>query len=145
MCSNVNLLKLRYPDNLLKKLHENFKAALHHSFMSMKKALFYIVASEKDRAAMGLTVARRAAEHKRFSDVKVILQGESEKLLLDESPGIKDNVDYLIKNHHIDSACKFIAEKFTLTEPILKKGVDLQPAGERLAALVNDDYVPIVF
>ena len=145
MCRNVNLLNLKYPDYLLKKLHENFKVGLHNHFMSMKKALFYIVASEKDRAAMGLTVARRAAEHERFSDVKVILQGESEKLLLDESPGIKDNVDYLIKNHHIDSACKFIAEKFTLTEPILKRGVELQPAGERLAALVNDDYVPIVF
>lgn len=113
--------------------------------MSMKKAVFYIVASEKDRAAMGLIVARRAAEHRRFSDVKVILQGESEKLLIEEAPEIRDNVDYLIKNHHIDSACKFLAEKLTITEPILKRGVELQPAGERLAALVNDDYVPIVF
>lgn len=113
--------------------------------MAMKKALFYIIAAEKERAAMGLTVARRAAENKRFADVKVILQGMSEKLLLDDSPDIKENVDYLIKNHNIDSACKFIAERLTITEPILKRGVELQPAGERLAKLVNDDYVPIVF
>ena len=59
MCRNVNLLNLKYPDYLLKRLHENFKVGSHNLFMSMKKVVFYIVASEKDRAAMGLTVARK--------------------------------------------------------------------------------------
>ena len=42
--------------------------------MVMKKTLFYIVTGEMDKARMGLMVARRAAEFKRFGDVKVILQ-----------------------------------------------------------------------
>jgi len=113
--------------------------------MEMKKTLFYIISGEMDKAKMGLMVARRSAEFKRFGDVKVILQGPSEKLLLDESPEVKENLDFLIKNHNIDSACKFVAEKMNITEPILKRGVELKPAGERLAALINDNYVPLVF
>ena len=88
--------------------------------MTTKKAVFYIITGETDRAKMGIMVARRAAEFKRFEDVKVILQGPSEKLLLDENPEVKENLDFLIKNHNIDSACKFIAEKMNIAEPILK-------------------------
>ncbi|WP_393971555.1 hypothetical protein OXIME_000122 [Oxyplasma meridianum] len=113
--------------------------------MEMKKTVFYIITGEMDRARMALMVARRSAEFKRFQDVKVILQGPSEKLLLDENPEIKDNIDFLIKNHNIDSACKFIAEQMNISDPIIKRGVELKPGGERLAALVNDDYVPLVF
>jgi hypothetical protein len=113
--------------------------------MAMKKAVFYIVTGEMSKAKMGLTVARRASEHKRFADVKVILQGPSEKLLLEEDQDVKDNVDFLIKNHNIDSACKFIAERMNIAEPIISRGVELKPGGERLAALVNDDYIPLVF
>lgn len=113
--------------------------------IAMKKAVFYIVTGEIDKARMGIMVARRAAEFKRFGDVKVILQGPSEKLLLDETPEVKENLDFLIKNNNIDSACKFIAERMNIVEPILKRGVELKPGGERLAALVNDDYVPLVF
>lgn len=113
--------------------------------MVMKKTLFYIVTGEMDKARMGLMVARRAAEFKRFGDVKVILQGPSERLLLEENPDVKENLDFLIKNHNIDSACKFVAEKMNIAEPILKRGVELKPGGERLAALINEDYVPLVF
>jgi hypothetical protein len=113
--------------------------------MSMKKAVFYIVTGETDKAKMALTVARRAAEFKRFEDVKVVLQGPSEKLIIDEDPAVKDNVDFLIRNKCIDSACKFIADRMQISEPIMKRGVELKPGGERLSALVNDDYVPLVF
>ncbi|MCL4341725.1 MAG: hypothetical protein M1431_06505 [Candidatus Thermoplasmatota archaeon] len=113
--------------------------------MAMKKAVFYIVTGEMNKAKMGLTVARRASEFKRFSDVKVILQGPSEKLLLEEEPEVKETVDFLIKNHNIDSACKFIADKMNISAPIISRGVELKPGGERLAALVNDDYLPLVF
>ena len=66
--------------------------------MSMKKVVFYVVTGETDKAKMALTVARRAAEFKRFEDVKVVLQGPSEKLIIDEDPAVKDNLDFLIKN-----------------------------------------------
>ena len=36
--------------------------------MAMKKAVFYIVTGEMNKAKMGLTVARRASEFKRFSN-----------------------------------------------------------------------------
>lgn len=113
----------------------------------MEKALFYIIAGENDksRAVMGLNVAKRAVEFKRFADVKVLLQGPSQKLIVSEEPEVKEILDYLINNKAIDSACSFIAKNLQIEEPILKKGVELKPAGERLAALVNDGYVPIVF
>jgi hypothetical protein len=113
--------------------------------MSMKKVVFYVVTGETDKAKMALTVARRAAEFKRFEDVKVVLQGPSEKLIIDEDPAMKDNLDFLIKNKCIDSACKFIADKMQISDSIMKRGVELKPGGERLAALVNDDYLPLVF
>ncbi len=113
----------------------------------MAKALFYIIAgeNEKSRAVMGLNMAKRAFEFKRFDEVKVLLQGPSEKLIIDEAPEVKEIVDYLIKNKVIDSACKFIAENLSIVEPILKRGVDLKPAGERLSALVNSGFVPLIF
>lgn len=113
----------------------------------MQKTLFYIIAgeNEKSRAVMGLNVAKRAFEFKRFADVKVILQGPSEKLIVSDEPEVKEILDYLIVNKVIDSACTFFAKNLQLEEPILKKGVELKPSGERLAALVNNGYVPIVF
>lgn len=113
----------------------------------MQKALFYIVASENERgrAIMGLNVAKRSHENKRFADVKVIIQGASEKLIIDEDKNVKEIIDYLIANRIMDSACSFIAKNLSIEEPILKRGVELKPAGERLSALVNDGYIPLVF
>ncbi len=113
----------------------------------MQKTLFYIVASEKerDRAVMGLNIARRSHEFKRFADVKVILQGSSQKILFDEDKNVKETVDYLIANKVIDSACTFIAKTLSIEEQIQKRGVELKPSGERMSALVNDGYIPLVF
>ncbi len=113
----------------------------------MQKTLFYIIAgeNERDRAIMGLNVAKRSFEFKRFADVKVILQGPSEKLLVDEDEEVRKIVKYLINNHIIDSACSFMAKKMDIEEPILKMGVELKPSGERLAAHVNEGYIPITF
>lgn len=113
----------------------------------MQKALFYIIAGENDmgKAIMGLNVARRSHEFKRFEDVKVILQGPSERLVFDEKPEIKSVVDYLITNKIIDSACSNFAKNSSIVEPIVNRGVELKPSGERLAAFVNDGYVPISF
>jgi hypothetical protein len=113
----------------------------------MQKALFYIVASEneRERAVIALNMARRAHEFKRFADVKIIMQGSSQKLLLDEDKNVKENIDYLISNNVIDSACTFIAKNLSIEEKIQSRGVELKPAGERLSAFVNDGYVPLVF
>lgn len=113
----------------------------------MQKALFYIVAGEDEgkRAVMGLTMAKRSHEFKRFADVKVIMQGTNEKLIIEKDPSVKEVVDYLIQNNVIDSACKFIAEQLEIGQPIIDRGVELKPAGERMSSLVNDGYIPIVF
>lgn len=113
----------------------------------MQKALFYIVASEKerDRAVLALNIARRSHEFKRFADVKVIMQGSSQKLIFDEDKNVKENVDYLISNKVIDSACTFMAKNLSIEEQIQKRGVELKPSGERMSALVNDGYIPLVF
>ncbi len=113
----------------------------------MQKALFYIIAGENERgrAIMGLHVAKRSFEFKRFADVKVIIQGPSERLILDEDPEVKDLINYLIKNRLIDSACSNIAKKLDIEEPILKRGVELKPSGERMASYVNEGYIPLIF
>lgn len=113
----------------------------------MQKVLFYIVAGENDRgrAIMGLTVARRSFEYKRFADVKVILQGPSEKLLLDEDEEVQKVVNYLISNKLIDSACTFYAKKMEIEASLEKIGVELKPSGERLSSYINEGYVPLTF
>ena len=113
----------------------------------MQKALFYIVAgeNEKERAMLGLNVAKRSHEFKRFADVKVIIQGSSQKLLFDEDKNVKEVVDYLIGNRVIDSACTFVAKRLSIEEKVQGRGIELKPSGERLSALVNDGYIPITF
>ncbi len=113
----------------------------------MQKTLFYVIAgeNEKERAIMAINMARRAHEFKRFADVKMILQGSSQKLIIDEDKNVKENVDYLIANNVIDSACSFIAKNLSIEDKIQSRGVELKPAGERLSAFVNDGYVPLVF
>ncbi len=113
----------------------------------MQKALFYIVAgeNEKERAMLGLNVAKRSHEFKRFADVKVIIQGSSQKLLFDEDKNVKEVVDYLIGNRVIDSACTFVAKKLSIEEKVQGRGIELKPSGERLSAFVNDGYIPITF
>ena len=56
-----------------------------------------------------------------------------------------EQVKQLVDGKAVDSACVFIAEKNGIKDRLLSFGVELMPAGERIAHYVNAGYQVITF
>ncbi|MGC8566393.1 MAG: hypothetical protein ACP5I6_02160 [Caldisphaera sp.] len=114
------------------------------------KALVIISSSDIDKALTGLLWATNALKYKWASDVKVIFFGPIEKEL---SLGNKRLLDAL-KNYNIVSnqktvACKFIAEQNNFLNNLnlisSQMGIDVIYAGNKVAFLLSQGYIPLVF
>lgn len=113
----------------------------------MSKVLFLIVSGEEAsaKAEAGITVAARSLAAKRYDDLKVLFFGPSEKFIAEAEGQIREQVKQLVDGKAVDSACVFIAEKSGVKDKLLSFGVELMPAGERIAHYVNAGYQVITF
>lgn len=104
-----------------------------------------VISSEDEKFDVALTFAYRSYVNKRFSDIKVLFFGPSQKRLAKLDGDNLKMLQELIQAGVVDSACVRYAENWGLSEEITKRGVRLAPFGERLATLLNEGYTPITF
>ncbi|AAL64405.1 hypothetical protein [Pyrobaculum aerophilum] len=104
-----------------------------------------VVVSDDEKFDLALMFAYRSYINKRFSDLKVLFFGPSQRRLAKlEGENLKI-LSELVQAGVVDSACVRYAENWGLSEEITKRGVRLASFGERLAALLNDGYYTITF
>lgn len=113
----------------------------------MAKVLFLIVSGEEAsaKAEAGIAVASRSLAAKRYDDLKVLFFGPSEKFIAEAEGNTKEMIKQLIDGKAVDSACVFIAERSGIKDKLLSFGLELLPAGERIAHYVNNGYQVITF
>lgn len=113
----------------------------------MAKALFLIMsgADSPAKADLGIMSASRALEKQRYDDLKVLLFGPSEVYVTKLEGPIQEAFNKLVEGKAVDSACVFVAQNAGIEDHMKEIGIDLQPAGERLAHFVNNGYQVISF
>lgn len=113
----------------------------------MTKVLFLISSGEEasEKAKYGIIMASRAVEAKRFEDLKVLFFGPSEEYITHLTGRGLEHFKKLTDAGAVDSACEFIAKEGGFDQQLVDLGLNLKPAGERLAHYVNSGYQVITF
>ncbi|MEM0321582.1 MAG: hypothetical protein QW613_04200 [Thermoprotei archaeon] len=113
----------------------------------MAKALFLIISGSEApaKAELGIVVAARSVKAKRYEDTKVIFFGPSQEYLTKLTGTAKEHFEILLREKAIDSACIAVAESMNIKPQLESLGVELRPAGERIAHYVNQGYEAITF
>ncbi|MEM4944189.1 MAG: hypothetical protein QW214_06490 [Saccharolobus sp.] len=110
----------------------------------MPKVLFLIM-SDDMKFDLAMRMAYNSYKNKRFDDMKIIYFGPSQKKLTQLDGEIKNMFQELLQNKVIDSACIGVAQNMNIKPHLENLGINLLPAGERVAYYVNQGYEVITF
>ena len=108
------------------------------------KVLVIIGTAEPGKAHAGAMYALNALKHSWMSDVKLILFGPSEQLLL-EDPDFEDLVRQFMAQGRTPVACKYLAERDGQSAALMDLGVDVEYAGPLISEAIRTGYVPMVW
>ncbi|MDF1539906.1 MAG: hypothetical protein P1Q69_13495 [Candidatus Thorarchaeota archaeon] len=112
--------------------------------MTEKKNLLVIIASgEREKVLTAIMYALNTAKYGWLGDVKVMFFGPSEKLLInDEEVGLEAQN---LATQMEPIACKFLSDRDEISSKIDELGITVDYVGSKIADLVNEGYVPMVW
>ncbi len=108
-----------------------------------QKLLVIIASSDREKVLTALMYARNTVKFGWLEDVKVMFFGPAENLLVSdeavshEAQILADVVEPI--------ACKFIADRDEISPQIEELGVTVDYVGTRIADLLKEGYVPMVW
>ncbi len=108
------------------------------------KTVVIISTAEVEKAYTGMMYAVNALKQKWMEEVKMIIFGPAENLLLRDS-GMQNFLKQYLDQMGEVTACKFIAERDGTTGKIETLGVTVDFVGKMISDLVKDGYVPMVW
>ena len=107
------------------------------------KVLIIIATGEKEKALAGLMYANNVLKYGWLDDLKVILFGPSEKLIVQDE-GVWIEVKRL--NEMIGTiACKAISDEYKTSSELEKRGVKVEYVGKIVSDLIKDGYIPMIW
>ena len=109
------------------------------------KVIVIIGTAEPEKAQAGAMYALNAVKHGWMADVKLLLFGPAERLVL-EDPDLQDLVrQYMAEETASPIACKFLADRDGQTDPLEELGLDVQYVGPIISDAIKAGYVPMVW
>lgn len=113
----------------------------------MTKLLYVIISGEEesDKFDRAIFSAVRIAEKKRVEDIKVLFFGNSETLVTKATGDRRELIEKLINLNAVDSACVGIAKRLNIEEELKSIGIAQEDYSLRIAAFLDDGYVPMTF
>ncbi|WP_337861150.1 hypothetical protein [Ferroplasma sp.] len=107
-----------------------------------EKMLIIVISGEKDKtkAIMGLNLANHLND-----ETKVILFGESEKLVASDDKDIKELIKNLQEKGIIPIACSGYAEKNNIDGKLKELKLEIKPISTVISDYVNKGYIPLTF
>ncbi|MHB1440691.1 MAG: hypothetical protein ACYCSO_06605 [Cuniculiplasma sp.] len=101
--------------------------------------------SEKEKALTGLRMAINMKQKNRVSDVRILFFGPSQEMIAKGGEPIDDMLKEATEAGVYKTACVFIAKSKNISDSLISKNINLEPAGEVLANALKEGYVPITF
>lgn len=109
------------------------------------KVIVIIGTAEPEKAQAGAMYALNAVKHGWMTEVKLLLFGPAERLVL-EDPDLQDLVrQYLAEDTASPIACKFLADRDEHAEPLAELGIDVQYVGPIISDAIKAGFVPMVW
>lgn len=111
----------------------------------MNDRLAVILASGDPRVLeMGLMYARNAFSKGWMSDVKVFLFGPSETQIATD-PALRETVRAMVDEGLVPVACKFCADKYSVSEPLKDLGCGIEYVGSPISEAIKTGFTPMVW
>lgn len=106
----------------------------------MSKILIWLASSEREKLKPAIVYGINARKYGWLDDVKFVVFGESEKLLLEDN-----ELFNLINDNENTAYCKFVSEEFGITDKLEKKGANVIYVGEYISNLIKNGYQVMTF
>jgi len=103
------------------------------------KIVIVLTSSEIEKLKIGILYGTNAAKNGWLEDVRFILFGKSEKIILDEPELLKK------LNLAKTVACRYIAEEEKIDRQLAEKGIKIEYIGELLSNYIKQGYTPLTF
>lgn len=106
----------------------------------MSKILIWLASGEREKLKPAILYGINARKYGWLDDVKFVVFGESEKLLLED-----DDLFNLINDKENTAYCKFVSDEFGITDKLEKKGANVIYVGDYISNLIKNGYQVITF
>ena len=108
------------------------------------RVVVIISTSEVEKAKTGMMYAVNAVLNHWMEDVRLIIFGPAEELLLEDIE-FKDFLIQFQKAGGSPVACKFIAERDKIDEKLVSLCVNVEYVGSMISGLIKEGYVPLIW
>ena len=108
------------------------------------KILIIISSSDSGKAMTGMVFAINARKNNWMEDVRLILFGPAEQLVLTNQDLQQALQAYMALDQNI-MACKFVADQASVSEGLSNLGLNVDYVGVPIANLIKQGYVPMVW
>jgi len=108
------------------------------------RILVILSTAEAGKARTGAMYAVNALRHGWVEDVKLVLFGPAEELVLTDEP-LQALLDDFRAMEETPVACKFIADRDGLADRLGAMKIDVQYVGKLISDLIREGYVPLVW
>lgn len=108
------------------------------------KVVVIISTSEVEKAKTGMMYAVNAVLNKWMEDVKLVIFGPAEELLL-KNIEFKDFLIQFQEAGGSPMACRFIAERDEIDKKLTALGVNVEYVGSIISGLIKEGYVPLIW
>lgn len=108
------------------------------------KVLIIISTSDAGKAQTGAMYALNALKYGWMEDVKIILFGPAQDLLLDDEKFRELIQEYQEIEENV-VACKFISDRDEKGKELDKLGIQVEYVGEMISNYIKDGYIPMVW
>ena len=108
------------------------------------KILVILSTSDAGKAQTGAMYALNALKHGWMEDIKLILFGPAQDLILQDEQ-FRNLVQQYQEIEENVVACKFISDRDEKSEALDKIGIQVKYVGEMISNYIKDGYVPMVW
>lgn len=106
----------------------------------MSKVIIWLASGERSKLQPGILWGVNAIKHGWVDEVRFVVFGESEKLLLED-----ENLFQMINEVQPPMFCKHMAEAEGIDKSLLEKGANLIDVGEPIAEALKEGFQVITF
>jgi len=111
---------------------------------SNDRLLVIIATSDPAKAQTAAMYATNALKYKWMQDVRLILFGPAENLIL-EDEDFQDQVIQYRAQEQQPVACKFLSDRDGTSKRLDALGIQVEYVGEMISDLIKDGYKPMVW
>ena len=108
------------------------------------KVLIIISTSNAGKAQTGAMYALNSLKYGWMEDVKVILFGPAQDLLLEDEK-FRDLIQEYMEIEENVFACKFISDRDEKSDDLDKLGIQVKYVGEMISNYIKDGFAPMVW